>query len=74
MKSKGIALLLPLLLMVAVFFIIPGVGGAAMWIGAQGGVNFVPPGDVKGDLGPWASGRLKDVKTAPAALVGITVG
>jgi len=63
--------------MAAFFLIMPGAGGAAMWIGGQGGPNFVANGDVKA----WSSyrtlgvnGRLIDVKTETAALGGITIG
>lgn len=82
MKSKSITPLLPLLLMGAVFLIMPGVGGAAMWIGVQGGPNFVANGDVKGNTYFYfptrtirdKTGALKDVKTEPAALGGVIIG
>jgi hypothetical protein len=54
-----------------------------MWIGLEGGANFIANGDVKGEvyffsptrtLGGVNSSRLKGVKTEPAALGGVTVG
>jgi hypothetical protein len=73
MKSKSIILLLPLLLMVALSLIMSDVGGAAIWIGVQGGPNFVANGDVKSSFGANIN-RLKDVKTEPAVLGGIIIG
>ena len=73
MKSKSITFLLPLLLMAAVFFIMPGVGGAAMWVGVQGGPNFVANGDIKAAFGTDIE-RLKYVKTDPSFLGGVTIG
>jgi opacity protein-like surface antigen len=73
MKCKSITLVLPLLLMAAVLFILPGVGGAAMWIGGQIGANFVANGDVKFDL-KRDTDRLKNVKSDPAFIGGIIIG
>ena len=74
MKSKSITLVLPLLLMAAVLFIMPGTGGAAMWIGGQIGANFVVNGDVKNNPNALDIDRLKNVKTDPAFLGGIIIG
>ena len=73
MKPKSIAFLLPLLLTTAVFFTLPGEGGAAMWVGVQGGPNFVADGDVKSQNSPDIA-RLKYVKTDPSFLGGVTIG
>ncbi len=69
MKSKSSTLLLPLLLMAVFSLMMTGAGEAAMWIGVQGGPNFVANGDVKGEFI-----RLKDVKTETAVLGGVTIG
>ena len=69
MKSKSIILLLSLFLVAAFFLVMPGAGRAAMWIGVQGGPNFVTDNDMKGqDL------RIKNVKTEPAVLAGVIIG
>lgn len=73
MKPKSITFLLPLLLITAVFFTLPGAGGAAMWIGVQGGPNFVADGDIKANFSTDI-GRLKYVKTDPSFLGGVTIG
>ena len=73
MKSKSINLVLSLLLMATVFLNIPDVGGAAMWIGGQGGVNFVADGDVKYSPA-LGTDRLKNVKSDPAFIGGIIIG
>ena len=74
MKPQSITFLLPLLLITAVFFTLPGVGGAAMWIGAQGGPNFVADGDIKSLFSSADIARLKYVKTDPSFLGGVTIG
>jgi opacity protein-like surface antigen len=74
MKPQKISFLLSLLLITAVSFTLPGVGGAAMWIGAQGGPNFVADGDVKASFGSADIARLKYVKTDPSFLGGVTIG
>jgi outer membrane protein W len=69
MKSKSITFLLPLLLAAASFLVLPSAGRAALWIGLQGGPNFVTDSDIKGqDL------RIKNVKTETAVLGGVTIG
>ena len=73
MKSKSVILLLTLLLMAAVSLIMPGVGGAAMWVGVQGGPNFVANGDIKSSFGADIE-RLKYVKTDPSFLGGVIIG
>jgi hypothetical protein len=73
MKRQGITFLSSLLLITVVFFTLPGVGAAAMWIGVQGGLNFVADGDIKGSFGTDIE-RLKYVKTDPAFLGGVTIG
>jgi len=71
MKSKSINFLLLLLLVAAFFLVMPGVGRAALWIGVQGGPNFVASGDVKGEA---EYRRFRDVKTEPAVLGGVIIG
>jgi opacity protein-like surface antigen len=73
MKPQSITCLFSLLLITAVFFTLPGVGGAAMWIGAQGGPNFVADGDIKASFDTHIE-RLKYVKTDPSFLGGVTIG
>jgi opacity protein-like surface antigen len=73
MKPPSVTFLLPLLLITAVFFALPGVGGAAMWIGLQGGPNFVAKGDIKAAFNTDIE-RLKYVKTNPSFLGGVTIG
>jgi opacity protein-like surface antigen len=54
-----------------------GAGTAAMWIGVQGGPNFVANSEVKAQSAfPYLglNGRLKGVKTETAALGGVTIG
>jgi hypothetical protein len=74
MKPQRITFLLPVLLITAVFFTLPGVGGAAMWIGVQGGPNFVADGDIKSLFSSADIARLKYVKTDPAFLGGVIIG
>jgi len=81
MKSKSITFTSVLLFMVVAFLIMPGVGGAAMWIGLEGGANIVANGDVKGEVyyfsplpGLRPNFRIKDVKTEASALGGVTIG
>ena len=73
MKPRSIISLLPVLFITAVFFTLPGVGGAAMWVGVQGGPNFVADGDIKASFGTDIE-RLKYVKTYPSFLGGVTIG
>jgi opacity protein-like surface antigen len=72
MKSKRITLLLPLLLMVAFSLSLPGVGETAMWIGVQGGPNFVTDTTVKFDAN-YGYG-LKRFRTDTSLLGGIIIG
>lgn len=52
----------------------PDVGGTAMWIGGQGGVNFVADGDVKMNISLDSIDRLKNIKSDPAFIGGIIIG
>lgn len=70
MKPKSITHIFCLLLVATVFLIMPGVGRAALWIGVEGGPNFVANGDVKGTYNI----RLYDVRTEPAVLGGVIIG
>lgn len=70
MKSKSITHTFCLLLVATFFLFMPGVGRAALWIGVEGGPNFVADGDVKGE----GNKRLYDVSTEPAVLGGIIIG
>ena len=62
-----------LLLMVAIFLTIPDASKAALWIGLQGGPNFVTDTTVKSDCIPNAV-ALKEVKTDTSLLGGIIIG
>jgi opacity protein-like surface antigen len=70
MKPKSITHILALLLVAAVFLMMPGPGRAGLWIGVQGGPNFVANADVKGTY----NRRLQNVKTEPALLGGVLIG
>ena len=74
MKSKSIISLLSLLLMAPIFLIMPDVGGAAVWIGGQVGYIFTADGDVKNNVHWRGFDRIKNIKTDPAFIGGVTIG